>query len=347
MSRFAVLLLVFCLAAVLYVACSGVQPEDSASTLATVGERCPDGRFEASAFPPPTTEGQIRLATLNAEFLFDGLESDGRASFDWKGDPEAARAHMACVADVISGLDADVLMLQEVESDEVAYTLVEDFLRGLDYRVYFAQGKDTFTGQDVVLLARVPVQDIGRTDERAPVAGTDSDTYGVSKNLWARARLGETDATLIGLHFLSRPDDASRKASREAQAEVIRRLVAQEADAGQAVVVLGDFNDFDALGDRDGNQPITDVVARIKSAGPGPSDDLVNAMRQAPRPERYTAFYDRNDNDEIDRDGRELSAIDHVLLSPALADRIVRVDYVHGYDPRRVTDHFPVVVTLE
>ena len=42
----------------------------------------------------------------------------------------------------------------------------------------------------------------------------------------------------------------------------------------------------------------------------------------------------------------ELSALDHVLLSPGLYRRVVDVRYVHGHDPRTVSDHFPVVVTL-
>jgi endonuclease/exonuclease/phosphatase family metal-dependent hydrolase len=347
MSRFALLLLVFCLAAVLYVACSGSAEVDRPVTATELGARCPEGAFDAAAFPPPTADGQVRLATLNAEFLFDGVDGDGRASFDWKDDARLAFEHMECVADVIAGLDADVVMLQEVENESVAQRLAAELLPQMGYRVYFEQGKDTFTGQDIALLARVPVSEIGRTDARAPVAGTESDTYGVSKNLWARAQVDGVETTLIGLHLLSRPDDADRKPSREAQAEVIRQLVEEETSAGRAVVVLGDFNDFDPMGDRDGSQPITDVLARIKSAGPAPSDDLVNVMQRADPSRRYTAFYDRNRNDAVDTDSRELSAIDHILLSPSLAERVVRVDFVHGYDPRRVTDHFPVVVTLE
>ena len=45
-------------------------------------------------------------------------------------------------------------------------------------------------------------------------------------------------------------------------------------------------------------------------------------------------------------DAGEFSAIDHVLLSPALYRRVVDVRYVHSHDPRTVSDHFPIVVTL-
>ncbi len=293
----------------------------------------------------PPADG-LRIATLNTEFMFDGRDTEGQASFAWKDDPQAARAHQAHIGEVLRGLDADLVMLQEVENEHVLRRLAAEHLRGMGYEVYFVQGRDYFTGQDVGLLARVPVDTVGRTDERAPVGDT-ADDYGVSKNMYARLTLGGRPVTLIGVHFLARPTDPGRKDSREAQAEVIRRLVARETAAGRAVVVLGDFNDYDGrTPDVAGNAPITDVLARIKRAGPGPEDDLMNVMVEVPRSERYTAHWDRNDNERVD--GREeLSAIDHVLLSPQLYRLLEDVAYVHRHDPTTHTDHFPIVVTLD
>jgi endonuclease/exonuclease/phosphatase family metal-dependent hydrolase len=170
--------------------------------------------------------------------------------------------------------------------------------------------------------------------------------YGVSKNLWARLTLPDgTPVTLIGVHFLARPDDVERRDRREAQAEVIRQLVAAEVAAGRQVIALGDFNDHDeATLDRAGSRPITDVLAIVKRAGPGPDDDLVNVLADVAQAERFTSFYDRDGDGAFD--AGEFSAIDHVLLSPALYRRVVDVRYVHAHDPRAVSDHFPVVVTL-
>jgi endonuclease/exonuclease/phosphatase family metal-dependent hydrolase len=286
----------------------------------------------------------IRLATFNTEFMFDGLEGEGRASFPWKGDPALARAHRDSLARVIRAVDADVLVLQEVENLETLQMLVEESLADLGYTAHLVDGRDNFTGQDVGLLSRIPVAEVGRTDERAPVGATGDD-YGVSKNLWARLDLGGVPTTLIGVHFLARPDDLDRKPRREAQAEVIRRLVEQEMAAGRAVAVLGDFNDFDAaVPDRAGSVPITDVLATIKEAGPGPEDDLRSVAAEVPQRDRYTAFWDRNRNDEIDPD--EVSSLDHLLLSPRLYDALRDVGFVHRHDPRYVSDHFPIVVTL-
>ncbi len=289
--------------------------------------------------------GGLRIATFNAEFLFDGLEADGQATFAWKNDPVLARAHRDSVARVVRALDADVVMMQEVENLETLEALASETLADLGYTAYLVNGRDSFTGQDVGLLSRLPIDEIGRTDERALV-GTTRQEYGVSKNLWARLDLGGVPTTLIGVHFLARPDDLERKPKREAQAEVIRRLVAAEVAAGRAVAVLGDFNDFDAaVPDRAGSVPITEVLATIQRAGPGPEDDLLNVAADVAQADRYTSFYDRNSNDEIDPG--ELSALDHVLLSPRLYRALRAVDFVHLHDPRHVSDHFPVVATLD
>ena len=62
-----------------------------------------------------------------------------------------------------------------------------------------------------------------------------------------------------------------------------------------------------------------------------PHDDLVNVAEHLPRRERYT-------------NGRD--AIDHVLVSPDLAERILEVEISHDHDPRTVTNHFPIIVHL-
>ena len=296
--------------------------------------------------PPPTWTAQgVRFATFNGEFLFDGLGDEGQATFPWKGDPEAARAHRDAVGAVVRTLDADVVLIPETENLAALQMLIDESLADLGYTAVLVDGRDTFTGQDVGMLTRLPVEASGRIDERAPV-GISDQLYGVSKNLWARMALPDgTPVTVVGVHFLARPDDVERRDRREAQAEVVRQFVAAEVAAGRQVVALGDFNDFDdAVPDRIGSAPITDVLATVKRAGPGDADDLVNVLGDVAQAQRFTALYDRNRNGAVDPG--ELSAIDHVLLSPGLYRRVVDVRFVHAHDPTEVSDHFPVVVTL-
>lgn len=293
--------------------------------------------WQPTAAPAFSADG-VRVAFWNAEFLFDGTGDEGRADFPWKGDAVASRHHRDRVARVLRTLNADVVMLAEVENREVLEMLVQESLSDLGYTVHYVRGRDSFTRQDMGLLSRVPIEALGRTDERAPMPGTD-ETYGVSKNLWARFTLGRTPVTIIGLHFLSQPDNQERRPSREAQAEVIRQLAAAERSEGREVIVTGDFNDFDAdVPDRKGSQPITQVLTTVKRAG------LQNVMERIPQEDRYTALWDRNDSGTVDRN--ELSAIDHMLLSPGLWRRVREVQFVHMHDPTHGPDHFPIVVTL-
>jgi endonuclease/exonuclease/phosphatase family metal-dependent hydrolase len=322
-------------------------PADARSDSLTTpaGGNTADSSPDSSTVESSARAETLRLATLNTEFLFDGVGKEGQTGFARSGDPQAAHAHMQRVARLIQRLDADVLMLQEVENEAVLLQLTGGPLGNLGYTAHFVQGTDYFTEQDIGLLSRLPVAATGRTDERAPVAGT-SDDYGVSKNLYARLRWNGLPLTLIGVHFLARPDDASRRDKREAQAEVIRRLVAREQRAGRTAVVLGDLNDFDAdTPDAASSRPITGVLQIVKRAGPGPEDDLRSVMPRVPQPQRYTAFYDRNRDDAVDP-ASELSAIDHLLVGPALYAHLQRVRYVHEHDPVAGPDHFPILATF-
>ena len=326
------------LISLLAASCSGGSPR----TATEAGTPAP---FEVHETVDWRTEG-VRIAAFNAEFLFDGEgnEGDDVIDFPWKGDPAKSRAHRDAIAESIRRVDADVVVIPESENLRVLEMMIEESLADLGYRAYLVDGQDTFTGQDVGLLSRIAVEDVGRTNERVPV-GVSDQTYGVSKNMWARMTIGGVPVTLIGLHFLARPLDAERAPRREAQAEVIRRLVEAEMAQGREVVVLGDFNDFepDVL-DRAGSRPVTRVMATIKSAGPGPEDDLRNVLGEIPQADRFTALYDRA-GDEIIEEG-ELSAIDHILLSPGLYSRLREVVYAHVHDPREVSDHFPLAVSL-
>ena len=324
--------------------CSGTRPP-TASPEAPPASAAPQ---TAAAFaveaPPVWTVPGIRIASFNGEFLFDGEGDEGQADFPWKGDPAKSRAHRDAVGHVVRMVDADVVILPETENLHALELMNAESLQGMGYTPYLVDGQDSFTGQDVGLLSRVPVDTTGRTNERVPVGITDAQ-YGVSKNLFARMTLGGTPVTVIGVHFLAQPDNPERAPRREAQAEVIRRLVAREEAIGRQIVVMGDYNDVDGtVPDRRGSVPITTVLATIKAAGDGPDDDLKSVLGDVPQAMRYTSLYDRNSDGVVDPD--DLSAIDHILLSPALYARVRDVRYVHAHDPFTVTDHFPVVVTL-
>ena len=197
------------------------------------------------------------------------------------------------------------------------------------------------------ILTRIDADEpLWREDRR----GTSGDVQkSASKNLIAKFTVGGERIALIGLHLLSRPTDPERIHDRQAQADSIL-TAAKELDAeGFHVIIAGDINDYDGsreASDHHSNQPISNVVARLRGMDPAtPDDDIVNAAQFVAKADRFTCHWDKNNNDRIDGPD-ELTSIDHVLLAPELAERVDRVAFPNKYEPTGISDHFPIVVTF-
>jgi hypothetical protein len=124
---------------------------------------------------------------------------------------------------------------------------------------------------------------------------------------------------------------------------------------GCEVIVLGDFNDYDGASDaldHVNSAPITNVLLTLKRLDAAdPADDLVNAATLVPKGERFTSFFDQDEDMQIDRP-HELTSIDHILISQGLADQIDTVEIDHDLNPVLgtsgfVSDHFPIVVRFD
>ncbi|MCC7292121.1 MAG: lamin tail domain-containing protein [Phycisphaerales bacterium] len=286
--------------------------------------------------------------TFNAEFLWDGVDPEEGArdvTFPWKGRPAEARDHMRAVADIVIQENPDIVNLVEVENLSAITSFNNEFLATRGYKPYLIEGRDTHTGQDVALLTRIDPEDtLIRRDERKGVSGAVEKS--VSKHYIARINAGDLKISFIGLHLLAIPNHTGRQFERQAQADAIRSMAVEEQRAGRLLVIWGDFNDYDGADearDHVNSTPITDVLARIRAmSSDDPMDDLVNVAAFVPKPMRYTAHYDEDRDGQVDAP-RELTSIDHILVSPSLASRIESVQMRHEHDPLRVSDHFPIM----
>jgi exonuclease III len=299
----------------------------------------------------------LSVMTINTYFMWDGVApEDGSSQIDipWRNSQLEAEEHMAAIAEVIARANPDIVNLVEIENEAALTTLNDRFLPGRGYRPYFVQGGDTFTGQDVGLLTRIdPDGDQIHFDDREGQSGNVSKS--VSKNYNAVITVGDTKILVVGLHFLAQPNRPDRRLQREAQADAIRSIVQEKRCAGCEVIVLGDFNDYDGASDaldHVNSAPITNVMLAIKRLDlADPADDLVNAAVFVPKGERFTAFFDQDEDLQVDRP-HELTSIDHVLLSQGLADQLDAVEIDHDLNPALgtdgfVSDHFPIVVRFD
>jgi len=303
--------------------------------------------FTVSAGDRRTDKENLRIMSFNAEFLWDGEQpEEGRVNFLHKGSVVLARKHMKRIAYVIKQSDPDVISLVEVENLDALQTMNQMFLPDMGYKAYFVKGKDTFTGQDMALLTRV--DPIGGTITRFNHKGVSGGVMkSVSKNFVATFNINGLRLGLVGIHYLSRPSDASRVGKREAQADATAKTVNQLYQSGFYPIVVGDFNDFDSkVLDHKNSRPISNVLEIVKSSGTErKNDDLLNAAQYIPQRDRYTAHWDKNKNGKVDGK-KELSSIDHILISKKLSQRIKRAYIAQDHDPAKVSDHFPVVVDL-
>ena len=309
-------------------------------------------------------ERTLRIVTFNAEILTaPGVREGQLQKFRWD---TARRAQFERVASVIEGLNPDILNLVEVTSKEGVDYLV-DILheKGLTaYRGYHVENNDKYTSMDVALISKIAPDLIEGQSIRTFYSERDDPTWrqsyraagrggtrntGLARNAVYLITTGNHKLGFLGLHLKSNPSSDSANAMRTGQAEIAKRIIRQEiVERGYLPIVLGDFNDYDPeVPDRDKTRDtLTKVLPALKdfdSKHPGP--ELENVAKRMPRQaDRYTSFWDRNENGV--RDPYDVfTMIDHILLPRELMPDVKRAFIFHSVAPE-TSDHYPVVVDL-
>lgn len=307
----------------------------------------------------------LRVVNFNAEWLFlyggRGSIRCPSESCPWATTLEALE-HFRRVAALLASLDADIIHLDEVEDCRALHVLLSFFPLNHGYKPYVVAGRDHITGQNVALLTRIdPVSNMVRTEKRAsyPIPESTcrkrrSGTIGITKHYVVPLDVvdgagGRTPLLLAGLHLLARPSDAWRCGQREGQAAVLRDMIrSMAADTNRTILIMGDFNDYDedAPGP-DGNRPISNVLSVLYQSS-GSDRKLTNAASLIPQKERYSCWFDVNQNCRVDGD-RERVMIDHILFDTYLKEAIVEARIIHDRMPTcsdRPSDHWPVLLVF-
>jgi len=304
-----------------------------------------------------TNKNRLRLVQYNVEWLFIDYYPAMNCPGDgctWKNQSEA-QTHMDYVAKVVNKLRPDIINFCEVEGcDELNMLKSQLFL---PYTPYLKKGTDTSTGQNVGMLTLVdPLVDLYRSEERAnyPILGSQCGytgapgSTGVSKHFITEYYLGGMNIAFISAHLLAIPTDPSRCAQREAQASVLQNVVYNYILRNYEVIVIGDFNDYDAeVLDVNNNQPISRVLDILKGSYSG-QYTLYSVAETIKQDERYSDWWD-SDNNCNTSSPKDYSMIDHVLVTDSIRKNIINTFVYHGYNEycgKYNSDHFPVVVDL-
>jgi endonuclease/exonuclease/phosphatase family metal-dependent hydrolase len=202
--------------------------------------------------------GDLTVATFNSEFLnrdkvhikfgFGFNESPG-----WSAAERMAKLREAssAVAEVIAGIDADVIVLTEVgDTDDV--NILRDAIeaQGVDYDfVAVGDSADYSTGQHVAVLSKHRLTDIlaeipGREHffEETDDWETEVDT-GISKGMKVSFAFEGREFDLYAVHFISERGGHDADQQRIAQASIVRRHYLPAMLEGKNIIVAGDLNE--------------------------------------------------------------------------------------------------------
>ncbi|MFK7959185.1 MAG: endonuclease/exonuclease/phosphatase family protein [Phycisphaerales bacterium] len=204
---------------------------------------------------PPRTDGAIRIASYNVLNLFDAVnDPDLEGEFDdlpMATDPVRA----ANIAAMIRRMDADVIALQEVESEACLIWFRDTYLSDLGYEHVVSRDVGYYRGVECSILSRFPIEDV-QVWPQASLRDVVADGPGFA------ARPADADAGLeyqrspLRATIRVRPDYAltvyclhhksGRTYSWKREAEALRTVEKIAAEMAAApdrnIVVMGDFN---------------------------------------------------------------------------------------------------------
>lgn len=272
----------------------------------------------ACAVPPPPsaprTEGRIlRVASWNVHDLFDAedrLAPPG--DLDELPSPAEVEAKLEGVGGVLARIDADLVLLQEVESLPLAEALAA--------RAGYAEARlvEAYDprGIDVALLSRLPI------DRYVSHLG---ETAADGRPLWSRdcveLHAGGGALVVVGTHLVSRLTDPSGERRRE-QAARVREIADAllRSEPGALVLAGGDLND----------EPASVALEPLLDDGA-----WVDALDAFGLGSSWTWL-----------GGGGGARLDYLLLARPDAWRVVSAAAVDGADVTAASDHRPVVVDL-
>jgi endonuclease/exonuclease/phosphatase family metal-dependent hydrolase len=266
----------------------------------------------------PLTDGPIRIVTWNVHDLFDEQDSTAiPGNEDLVLTTAAVETKLRAVGRVLTRIDPDVAILQEVENEMLLQRLSDGPLAGRQYGVFLREGLDP-RGIDVGVLSRLPfTPGASHLDDRSPDG----------RHLWARDPLvivvqhDPVPLALVGVHLVSRLDSKD-DARRRLQATRLREIAddLRRDPNFPCVVVAGDLND---LPDAPALEPLLEDGAWV---------DLGRAL---PVAAGWTW-----------EGGGLHERMDYALIGRSDLPLVTRFAVVDGPDVAAASDHRPLVVDL-
>ena len=335
----------------------------------------------------------MRLATYNVEWFNNLFDEDDRLRPDdgWSGRYDVKRfEQIAALTTVFKVIDADAVMVIEAPDSHRrrdGAMALENFAREAGIRARKAIiGFENQTQQEIGLLYDPDIFDAVHDpkggDDLAPRFDAsfriDLDTDATPEAVtWSKPPLeialtpkdGSPAMRLIGVHAKSKAPHGARsdaeimrisidnRRKQLAQCIWLRKRVVEHLDAGEPLIVLGDFNDgpgldeYEKLFGRSGVEIVLGEGNGKQLFDPHAREVLSRPIGAMPATARF----------RLHPSGRYLSALlDYIMISPELMARRPEWRIWHPFDDPEcfgspemckalqvASDHFPVTLNLE
>jgi endonuclease/exonuclease/phosphatase family metal-dependent hydrolase len=288
--------------------------------------------------PPARAKAAVRLAAYNMLNLFDQVDDPALTGENEDITQATPAERCAALAEAIRRLDADILVLQEIESREALAWFRDTYLKGMGYDHLESFDAEYARGVEQSVLSRFPLKDAALLEkpsgdgfryQRIPVRAT-------------AVLPGGYELVVIGIHHKAGGDTFNEQ--REAEASHIIAAVRKElaANPRRNLAVLGDFN----------------ATATKESRKMYDRAGLLNSYDWRPWIEGKVTADQVRDRFITHESGR---AIDFILVSESLANEVVPDSFfvlstLHpgdAYDWRKdkapaghASDHYPIAIDL-
>lgn len=208
----------------------------------------------------------LRVMTWNVEWMFDDDASDNRSLLSREQSAPSRKyweAKRDGVVAVIAENKPEIVALQEIEGVQTLSEIISHLRseHNLSYRFAFIQGRDSFTEQDVGLLVRGGLVGYSRREQSNRMFASQQ-FYNLSKHLIAEFRWDNVVSPLAVMTVHLRAT-ADAEELRIKQARLARRWLEPELQAGEDVILLGDFNTEQPVLNSDEEASVSGDIAAI------------------------------------------------------------------------------------